>query len=63
MSNNFYVYVPVVPGSVAVCIAITETLNEARKIAAKYHGRKDLKMQDIVITRKEKRVEFAGPCR
>lgn len=69
MSNatvRLTVWAPATPGADVSCVGTADTMAEARKIAAQYSHRRDLKMQDVYIRlgKDGKIVEGnMGPCR
>jgi hypothetical protein len=65
MDANYTVWAPAVPGADPTVAGTADTVAEARAIAARFAGRRDLRMMDVVIRlgRDGKIIERCGPCR
>lgn len=59
------VWAPRTPGAAESVIGTADKIADARKIAAQFAGRRDLKRQDVVIRlgHDGKIIERCGPCR
>ncbi len=63
-TSKLAVWAPAVPGHDATIVGTADTMEQARKIAARYDHRRDLRMQDVTIRLASgKIVEKCGPCR
>ena len=58
------VWAPRTPGCPESIVGECDTMEQAREIASRYEGRKDLRMQDVVIRlgRDGEIIEKCGPC-
>ena len=64
-TTKLTVWAPATPGAMATVAGKCDTMAEARAIAARFAGRRDLRGQDVVIRlgHDGKIVERCGPCR
>lgn len=64
-TEKLTVWAPAVPGMPESAVGTADTLEAARQIAARFSGRRDLTMQDVVIRLgyDGKIIEYCGPCR
>lgn len=62
-TEKFAVWTKSTPGAQDAIVGVADTLKDARSIAERYQGRKDLTHQDVEIRHAGKLVERCGPCR
>ena len=63
--SKLTVWAPRTPGAQESVVGTCDTMSDARRVAAAFEDRRDLRRQDVVIRlgRDGKIVERCGPCR